>query len=262
MNRDINNAINLLNEDSHQIDEGFDKVLKKARRAIFGANDEEKQMQANRQKIQKARTDAHKWDKNSLENFSHVTDDDNSWFLKRLSKYVKNDKYGENVQPIYDVLVKLYKKYGSNIHFSTPDPYVIKVHAHLVKNVKNNINGFKSNDKMSNSINRTYDNSYLIGFCHYTTANDRYNYQNDLANGFFYATDTDLEKETNSPDKLKGKTDDPHEWGEKLNYIMSKLLKGISEEDADNWIEGAHQNESKKVRLALRLLKECGYQIR
>lgn len=271
----IDNAIRLLCESGYAvkdenyeyyIDEGLGKILKKARRKIFGLNDKEKKMVADRQKLQKDREEAHNTDKKSKEAQERINEEDSVAVLKRLAKYYKEDKHGENVKPIYEVLVKLYKKYGKKIQFSNIDATNINIYYHYSEKSKATGSGFRSDAEMSKSVSREYNQVALIGFCNFSSANDKFNYEDDEERGkisnFRYATDSDLEKGVSDPRSLTGKTTDVAEWGEKINAIMNKFVNGVSEQDTDEWEEGAHQTESVKVQNALRLLRENGYRIR
>lgn len=271
----IDNAIRLLCESGYAvkdenyeyyIDEGLGKILKKARRKIFGLNDKEKKMVADRQKLQKDREEAHNTDKKSKEAQERINEEDSVAVLKRLAKYYKEDKHGYNVKPIYEVLVKLYKKYGKKIQIANIDATNINIYCHYSEKSKTTGSGFRSDAEMSKSVSREYNQVALIGFCNFSSANDKFNYEDDDERGkisnFRYATDSDLEKGVSDPRSLSGKTTDVAEWGEKINAIMNKIVNGVSEQDTDEWEEGAHQTESVKVQNALRLLRENGYRIR
>lgn len=242
----IKEAKQILNDEGYElIDEGLGDFVKKARRKIFGANAKEKEMLAQRNEIQQKRKVAHDEDNKIKSNQIKVNTEDTVSLLKRLKNYiVKYDDSGDNVQPVYDTLTRLYKKWGDKVRFTNNDPYEIKVYAVTEKEWKDNIKAFTN--KSSEKATRSYMDLDLIGFCRYDSEGKRNNVDKSYKKyGFRFATDLDARSEN----ELKGQTDNAAEWGEELNAILTKLNRkdnsGVSD---DEWIEDAHTNESTRIR--------------
>lgn len=241
----LNEAKQILNDKGYElIDEGLGDFVKKARRKFFGANAKEKEMLAKRNEIQQKRKQAHDEDSKTKRKQIEANSEDTVSLLKRLKKYIeKYDDDGDNVQPVYDALTRLYKKWGDKVRYTNNDPSEIKVYAVTEKEWKDNIKPFTN--KASEKATRSYMDLDLIGFCRYDSEGKRNNTDRRYKKyGFRFATNLDAHSEN----ELKGQTDNAAEWGEELNAILTKLNRkdnsGISD---DEWIEDAHTNESTRI---------------
>lgn len=246
MQMNLNEAKQILNDEGYElIDEGLGNFVKKARRKIFGANAKEKEMLANRNEIQTKRKKFQDEDNKIKRKQIEANSEDTVSLLKRLKNYIlKYDDDGDNVQPVYDALTRLYKKWGDKVRYTNNDPGEIKVYA-VTENVwKDNIKPFTN--KASEKATRSYMDLDLIGFCRYDSEGKRNHIDRQYKKyGFRFATNLDAHSEND----LKGQTDNAAEWGEELNDILTKLNRkdnsGISD---DEWIETAHTNESTRIR--------------
>jgi hypothetical protein len=246
MQMNLNEAKQILNDEGYElIDEGLGSFVKKARRKIFGANAKEKEMLNRRNEIQNKRKVLQDEDNITKRKQIEVNSEDTVSLLKRLKNYIlKYDDDGENVQPVYDALTRLYKKWGDKVRYTNDDPGEIKVYAVTEKEWKNDLKPFTN--KASERATRSYMDMDLIGFCRYDSEGKiNYKDRDYKKYGFRFATSLDAHSEN----ELKGQTDNAAEWGEELNAILTKLNRkdnsGVSD---DEWIETAHTNESTRIR--------------
>lgn len=258
----LNEAKQLLNDNGYAIDEGIGNFLKKARRSVFGKNKDDEEILAKRKARQEIQAKAHADDEKQREGTLSASDDYTSGVLRYLQG---EDEY----RAIYEILVKLRKKYGKHIMYSNAlTPHRVSVYAVYKNNSASQEGGAKYTDRNGGKYTSAPVERKLYGFCKVgeigLLATDRFNYSdrkggfddNDSNAHMKYATSVE-----NAKNSKYTETDDLQEWAVEISDIVNEIVNAKSKDAANDWEQNADQNESVKVKQALAILKENGYQI-
>lgn len=257
---DLNEAKQLLNDNGYALDEGIGKFVKKARRAVFGKNQDDEDILAKRKARQEIQAKAHADDEKQREGTLSASDDYTSGVLRYLQG---EDEY----RAIYEILVKLRKKYGKHIMYSNAlTPHRVSVYAVYKNNSASQEGGAKYTDRNGGKYTSAPVERKLYGFCKVgeigLLATDRFNYSdrkggfddNDSNAHMKYATSVE-----NAMNSKYTETDDLKEWAVEINDIVNEIVNAKSKDAANDWEQNIDQNESVKVKQALNILKENGY---
>lgn len=258
----LNEARQILKENGYAIDEGIGNFLKKARRSIFGKNKDDEEILAKRRARQEQQAKTHADDEKQREGTLSSNDDYTSSVLRYLQD---EDEY----RAIYEILVKLRKKYGKYIVYSNAlTPHRITVGAVYQKDSTSREMAGKYSEKDGGKYTSAPVNRKQYHFCKVgeigLNATDRFNYSdrkggngdNDSNAHMKYATSVE-----NAMNSKYTETDDLQEWAVEINDLVNEIVNAKSKAAANDWEQNVDQNESIKVKQALKYLRENGYQI-
>jgi undecaprenyl pyrophosphate synthase len=239
----LNEAKQLLNNNGYVLDEGIGNFAKKARRAIFGKNKDDEAILAKRQKRLAQKAEEHRQHDAQWEKRQNMWDDVTSECFRYLQKKIKNDD--EGISGIYEVLVKLRKKYGKRIFMSIAGAtysQAIDIGV-ILKDIHHADDGGYGYGYDTVGIGR-------IGF--YSNDNRHFDdfagYKMEYANSYKEALDHKYVQ-----------TKDLNEWYNEIDDIANEVLNNIKKADVNDWEQNIDQNESVKVKQAVNILKENGY---
>ena len=166
-------------------------------------------------------------------------------------------------------MVKLRKKYGKYIVYSNAlTPHRISVGAIYQKDSTSREMAGKYSEKDGGKYTSAPVNRKQYHFCKVgeigLNATDRFNYSdrkggngdNDSNAHMKYATSVE-----NAMNSKYTETDDLQEWAVEINDLVNEIVNAKSKAAANDWEQNVDQNESVKVKQALKYLKENGYQI-
>lgn len=248
---DLNEAKQLLNDNGYALDEGIGNLAKKARRAIFGKNKDDEEILAKRRARQEQQAKTHADDEKQREATLSASDD----YTSDVLRYLQDE---EEYRAIYEILVKLRKKYGKYIVYSNAlTPHRITIGAvYQTNSTSREIAG-----KTSAPVERKNYNFCKVGEIG-LLATDRFNYSdrkggfgdNDSNAHMKYATSVE-----NAMNSKYTETDDLKEWAVEINDLVNEIVNAKSKNAANDWEQNIDQNESVKVKQAVNILKENGY---
>lgn len=266
---DLNEAKQLLNDNGYAIDEGIGNFVKKARRAVFGKNKDDEDILAKRKARQEIQAKAHADDEKQREGTLSASDDYTSGVLRYLQG---EDEY----RAIYEILVKLRKKYGKHIMYSNAlTPHRVSVYAVYKNNSASQEGGAKYTDRNGGKYTSAPVERKLYGFCKVgeigLLATDRFNYSdrkggfddNDSNAHMKYATSVE-----NAKNSKYTETDDLQEWAVEINDLVNEIVNAKSKDAANDWEQNADQNEAVKfnkgennmdLNEAKKILEKNGY---
>lgn len=217
-------AKQILNDKGYElIDEGLGNILKKARRSIFGKNKEDEDILAKRKARQAEQSKKHAEDEHQQKATLSASDEYTSSVLKYLQK---NNEYGQ----IYEILVKLNKKYGKFISYSNAlTPNRISVYAVYQDTYTNKEFVGKYSDREGGKYTSAPVNRKNYHFCKVgeigLLATDRFNYEDrsgwdgDSNAHMKYATSVQ-----NAMNKKYTETDDIQEWAVEISDRVKEIV--------------------------------------
>ena len=219
-------AKQILNDKGYElIDEGLGNILKKVRRSIFGKNKEDEEILAKRKVRQAEQAKKHAEDENQQKATLSASDESTSSVLRYLQK--KNE-YGQ----IYEILVKLNKKYGKYISYSNAlTPNRISIYAIYQDTYTNKEFVGKYSDREGGKYTSAPVNRKNYNFCKVgeigLLATDRFNYSdrkggfgdNDSNAHMKYATSVQ-----NAMNKKYTETDDIQEWAVEISDLVKEIV--------------------------------------
>ena len=218
-------AKQILNDKGYElIDEGLGNILKKARRSIFGKNKADEDILAKRKARQAEQSKKHAEDENQQKATLSASDDYTSSVLRYLQK---NNEYGQ----IYEILVKLNKKYGKYISYSNAlTPNRISIYAVYQDTYTNKEFVGKYSDREGGKYTSAPVNRKNYHFCKVgeigLLATDRFNYEDrsgwdgDSNAHMKYATSVQ-----NAMNKKYTETDDIQEWAVEISDLVKEIVK-------------------------------------
>ena len=218
-------AKQILNDEGYElIDEGLGNILKKARRSIFGKNKADEEILAKRKARQAEQSKKHAEDENQQKATLSASDDYTSSVLRYLQK---NNEYGQ----IYEILVKLNKKYGKYISYSNAlTPNRISIYAVYQDTYTNKEFVGKYSDRDGGKYTSAPVNRKNYHFCKVgeigLLATDRFNYEDrsgwdgDSNAHMKYATSVQ-----NAMNKKYTETDDIQEWAVEISDLVKEIVK-------------------------------------
>ena len=217
-------AKQILNDKGYElIDEGLGNILKKARRSIFGKNKEDEDILAKRKARQAEQSKKHAEDEHQQKATLSASDEYTTSVLKYLQK---NNEYGQ----IYEILVKLNKKYGKFISYSNAlTPNRISVYAVYQDTYTNKEFVGKYSDREGGKYTSAPVNRKNYHFCKVgeigLLATDRFNYEDrsgwdgDSNAHMKYATSVQ-----NAMNKKYTETDDIQEWAVEISDRVKEIV--------------------------------------
>ena len=217
-------AKQILNDEGYElIDEGLGNILKKARRSIFGKNKEDEDILAKRKARQAEQSKKHAEDEHQQKATLSASDEYTTSVLKYLQK---NNEYGQ----IYEILVKLNKKYGKFISYSNAlTPNRISVYAVYQDTYTNKEFVGKYSDREGGKYTSAPVNRKNYHFCKVgeigLLATDRFNYEDrsgwdgDSNAHMKYATSVQ-----NAMNKKYTETDDIQEWAVEISDRVKEIV--------------------------------------
>lgn len=218
-------AKQILNDKGYElIDEGLGNILKKARRSIFGKNKADEDILAKRKARQAEQSKKHAEDEHQQKATLSASDEYTTSVLKYLQN---NNEYGQ----IYEILVKLNKKYGKFISYSNAlTPSRISVYAVYQDTYTNKEFVGKYSDREGGKYTSTPVNRKNYHFCKVgeigLLATDRFNYEDrsgwdgDSNAHMKYATSVQ-----NAMNKKYTETDDIQEWAVEISDRVKEIVK-------------------------------------
>ena len=218
-------AKQILNDKGYElIDEGLGNILKKARRSIFGKNKADEDILAKRKARQAEQSKKHAEDEHQQKATLSASDEYTTSVLKYLQK---NNEYGQ----IYEILVKLNKKYGKFISYSNAlTPNRISVYAVYQDTYTNKEFVGKYSDREGGKYTSAPVNRKNYHFCKVgeigLLATDRFNYEDrsgwdgDSNAHMKYATSVQ-----NAMNKKYTETDDIQEWAVEISDRVKEIVK-------------------------------------
>jgi hypothetical protein len=218
-------AKQILNDEGYElIDEGLGNILKKARRSIFGKNKADEDILAKRKARQAEQSKKHAEDEHQQKATLSASDEYTSSVLRYLQK---NNEYGQ----IYEILVKLNKKYGKYISYSNAlTPNRISIYAVYQDTYTNKEFVGKYSDRDGGKYTSAPVNRKNYHFCKVgeigLLATDRFNYEDrsgwdgDSNAHMKYATSVQ-----NAMNKKYTETDDIQEWAVEISDLVKEIVK-------------------------------------
>jgi hypothetical protein len=218
-------AKQILNDEGYElIDEGLGNILKKARRSIFGKNKADEDILAKRKARQAEQSKKHAEDEHQQKATLSASDEYTSSVLRYLQK---NNEYGQ----IYEILVKLNKKYGKYISYSNAlTPNRISIYAVYQDTYTNKEFVGKYSDREGGKYTSAPVNRKNYHFCKVgeigLLATDRFNYEDrsgwdgDSNAHMKYATSVQ-----NAMNKKYTETDDIQEWAVEISDLVKEIVK-------------------------------------
>ena len=217
-------AKQILNDEGYElIDEGLGNIIKKARRSIFGKNKEDKEILAKRKTRTADQAKKHAEDENQHKATLTASEKSTTRILKYLQK---NNEYSQ----IYEILVKLNKKYGKYISYSndlTPNRisiYAIYKYTYTNKEFSGKYSDRDGGKYTSAPVNRNNYNFCKVGEIG-LLATDRFNYEDragrdgDSNAHMKYATSVQ-----NAMNKKYTETDDIQEWAVEISDLVKEIV--------------------------------------
>jgi len=266
---DLNEATKILANNGYAIDEGIGNFLKKARRSVFGKNKDDEDILAKRRARQEQQAKTHADDEKQREGTLSASDD----YTSDVLRYLQDE---EEYRAIYEILVKLRKKYGKYIMYSNAlTPHRISVSAVYQKNSTSREMAGKYSDRNGGKYASAPVDRKQYNFCKVgeigLLATDRFNYSdrkggfddNDSNAHMKYATSVE-----NAMNSKYTETDDIKEWAVEINDIVNEIVNSKSKNAANDWEQNIDQNESAKfnkgennmdLNEAKQILKRNGY---
>ena len=219
-------AKQILNNEGYElIDEGLGNILKKARRSIFGKNKADEEILAKRKVRQAEQAKKHAEDENQQKATLSASDEDTSSVLK----YLQNES---EYRQIYEILVKLNKKYGKYISYSNAlTPKRISIYAIYQDTYTNKEFVGKYSDREGGKYTSAPVNRKNYHFCKVgeigLNATDVYNYSdrkggtgdNDSNAHMKYATSV-----KNAMNNKYTETDDIQEWAVEISDLVKEIV--------------------------------------
>jgi len=257
---DLNEATKILANNGYTIDEGIGNFVKKARRAVFGKNKDDEDILAKRRARQEQQAKTHADDEKQREGTLSASDD----YTSDVLRYLQDE---EEYRAIYEILVKLRKKYGKYIMYSNAlTPHRISVSAVYQKNSTSREMAGKYSDRNGGKYASAPVDRKQYSFCKVgeigLLATDRFNYS-DRKGGFGdNDSNAHMKYATSVENAMNGKyteTDDIKEWAVEINDLVNEIVNTKSKDAANDWEQNIDQNESVKVKQAVNILKENGY---